>query len=417
MEHFSLSEFNLLIKQTLSNHLAPSYWIVAEIGEMNVAQKGHCYMDLVEKENNFIKAKMRATIWSYTFASLHNHFEHIAGTPLKKGMQVLFNASFEFHEVYGVSLNIKDIDPNFTLGERERKKRETILQLEREGILDLNKSLILPQVPQRIAIISSESAAGYGDFINQFTTNPYGYSADLRLFQATMQGDQAVQSIIDSLHRVYAIEEQFDLVVLIRGGGSQTDLDCFDDYNLCAHLAQFPLPIVTGIGHERDQTIADLVANVHLKTPTAVAEFLLNGMMQFESDITGLFDQISKFAQRLIQSNQERLVQSKHVIDIKAQNTVQRCGYELARIQQTIERKPPELIKTYELALSSIDKLIDAHDPKRILRKGYSITQINGAYLSDVTSVGPGDQIETTTEDAHITSTINTVRFTKNKES
>ncbi|SHJ52620.1 Exodeoxyribonuclease VII large subunit [Reichenbachiella agariperforans] len=409
MEQYSLSEFNLFVKKTLSQQLAPSYWIVAEIGEMNIAQKGHCYMDLVEKENNFIKAKMRATVWSYAFASIHNQFLHIAGTPLKKGMQILLNASFEFHEVYGVSLNIKDIDPNFTLGERERKKRETLLQLEQDGIIDLNRSLVLPQVPQRIAIISSETAAGYGDFLSQINNNAYGYRAELRLFHAVMQGDQAVASIIDGLHRIYEIEDQIDAVVLIRGGGAQTDLDCFDDYDLCAHIAQFPLPIITGIGHERDQTLADRVANVNLKTPTAVAEFIISGMMEFESSVNGFFDQIAGLASQQIKSSQERLIQTSHIIDLKAQQVIQRAEHQLDMLSQVLYRRPLEIIRNQTQQLTALDKLLHAHDPQEVLKKGYSITKINGQVLNAKDQLKAGDHLETYSYGKEIRSTITEV--------
>ncbi|UXP31724.1 exodeoxyribonuclease VII large subunit [Reichenbachiella agarivorans] len=412
MEHHSLSEFNLLVKQTLSNHLAPSYWIVAEIGEMTVVQKGHCYMDLVEKEGNFIKAKQRATIWSYAFSGIQSQFQQIAGVPLKKGMEVLINASLDYHEVYGISLNIRDIDPSFTLGERERRKQETILQLEREGIIDLNKSLILPQVPQRIAIISSETAAGYGDFVNQINQNSYGYQVSLRLFQATMQGDQAVKSIIDSLHRIYELEDEIDLVVIIRGGGAQTDLDCFDSYDLCAHLAQFPLPVVTGIGHERDHTVADLVANVNLKTPTAVAEFIISGLMQFESDVLELFQKIGEIARGKVQQELQLIIESKHRIALKTQHILQKSSFELDRIVQLLNQKPKDIIRSKSQELNALAKLLQAHDPKEVLKKGYSITRINGQSINDQTKARAGDQLETITYDQVLTSTVTETKKT-----
>ncbi|MCV9385553.1 exodeoxyribonuclease VII large subunit [Reichenbachiella ulvae] len=406
MEHYSLSSFNQMVKQTLKQSLAPSYWIIAEIGEMNIAQKGHCYMELVEKENNFVKAKMRATIWSYTFGALFNQFERMTGTTLKAGMQILLNASFEFHEIYGISLNIKDIDPQFTLGERERKKRETLLKLEEEGIIDLNRSLILPQVPQRIAIISSETAAGYGDFMNQFDSNPYGYRAKMRLFNSVMQGDQAITSIIDSLHRIYEIEDEIDLIILIRGGGAQMDLDCFDDFELCSHLAQFPLPVITGIGHERDKTIADRVANVSLKTPTAVAEFLVSGMMDFENEILESFEGIRQSAKGILQQESERLSQSQYLIRLKANQLIQQASYRLETLTDYLERRPVQIINEQRKELASIERLMKAQDPKEVLKKGYSITRLNGKVLKAGQKLKVGDDIETQHQNEVITSTV-----------
>lgn len=410
MEHYSLSSFNQMVKQALKESLAPSYWIIAEIAEMNIAQKGHCYLELVEKENNFVKAKMRATIWSYTFGALFNQFERITGTTLKSGMQILLNASFEFHEVYGISLNIRDIDPNFTLGERERKKQETLLQLEQDGVIDLNRSLILPEVPQRIAIISSETAAGYGDFMNQITSNPYGYKLKLKLYNSVMQGDQAIYSIIDNLHRIYEAEDEVDLVIVIRGGGAQMDLDCFDDYELCAHLAQFPLPVITGIGHERDQTIADRVANVSLKTPTAVAEFLISGMMDFENKVLEEFEGISQLAINLLRYHHDQLAQMKYSIDLKSRQVIQQASYKLEVLQEKVMKLPFQLIAEHNKEIASIERLIKAQDPKEVLKKGYTITKLNGTALKPNQKLNVGDQLETITQTQSIQSTIDRIK-------
>ncbi|MGL1888045.1 MAG: exodeoxyribonuclease VII large subunit [Reichenbachiella sp.] len=398
MNQFSLSEFNALVKSTLNKHLSPSYWIVAEIGEMNIAQKGHCYMELVEKEGNMVKARSRANIWSYAFAGIQQQFERVAGIPLKKGMQVLVNASLEYHEVYGISLNIKDIDPNFTLGEKERRKQQTISQLTEEGIIDLNKSLILPIVPQRIAIISSETAAGYGDFIDQITNNPFGYVIQTQLFHSLMQGDQASSSITDALHRIFEIEDQFDLAIIIRGGGAQMDLDCFDDFELCSHIAQFPLPVITGIGHERDHTIADMVANVNLKTPTAVAEFLINGLADYESKITEAHLSIKRKVETTIAEHKEYLNQQKYSLNHLSNQRINSEKLKLNSIENRLVSSPISVIKRQRQILEGIKMFIAANDPKYVLKKGYSLTKVNGQYLNDKTAVKTGDLLETTTQ-------------------
>jgi len=267
MEHLSLATLNQIIKDTLNTTLEPSYWVVAEIAELRTNYSGHCYLEFIQKEEESgkILAKTRGTIWSYTYRTVSAWFQSITGEELRSGITVLANVQVQFHEVYGLSLNVKDIDPNFTLGERARKKQEIIKQLEEDGIFEMNKSLKLPLVPQRIAVISSETAAGYGDFMNQITHNDFGYKIETLLFPATMQGDKAPNAIINALLQVHNTMDKFDALIIIRGGGAQVDLDCFDHYELAAHIAQFPLPVFTGIGHERDETICDLVAHTSLK--------------------------------------------------------------------------------------------------------------------------------------------------------
>ncbi len=373
MEHYSLSEFNSLVKATLSDHLDPSYWIVAEIGELNMHRNGHCYLELVEKENQRIQSKIRATIWAYTFSGIHNFFINTTGSPLAPGMKILLNASLEYHEIYGLSLNIKDIDPNFTLGEREKTRQETIQRLKKEGFLQLNKQLTLPLVAQRIAIISSETAAGYQDFMNQFHHNPYGYKAEFELFNATMQGNTAAESIELALEQIDPTT--FDLIVVIRGGGAKMDLDCFDEYELCVAFAEAEIPVITGIGHERDQTILDLVAHTSLKTPTAVAEFLISGMMQFEQTIIELDQRVDRCV-------------SDQLADTK---------YSLERLSEVILRRPKDIIKWQKMKLESLASLLHSSEPRRVLERGFTLTKVNGKYLKGGDKIKPGTELETIT--------------------
>jgi exodeoxyribonuclease VII large subunit len=279
---FHPRRISLHIQKTLKDNLEPSYWVVGEIGAMNVNQKGHCYLELVETKEDKLIAKSRATIWSYTYSNLSTWFQGITGQPLSEGMKILANVKVSFHELYGFSLNIQDIDANYTLGEKERLKQEVINKLIADGVYEMNKELSLPVVPQQVAVISSPTAAGYGDFITHVDNNNYAYRIHTHLFPAIMQGDEAPSSIIKALLEISATDV-FDLVVLIRGGGSQLDLECFNDYDLCSHLAQFPLPVVTGIGHERDETIADMVAHTRQKTPTAVAEFIVQDLWSLKA--------------------------------------------------------------------------------------------------------------------------------------
>lgn len=406
MNHYSLHEFNLLVKEVLNDSLERSYWIIAEIGQINLHGNGHCYLELVEKDNNYVKAKARGTIWANIFRDIHRWFVSQTGTELKQGMKVLFNASLEFHEVYGMSLNIRDIDVNFTIGERERKKQETIQQLEAEGIIDMNQALELSIVPQRLAIISSETAAGYEDFMNQFESNPYGYRAILDLFPATMQGDSAPSSIIDCLHKIHESGLGYEAVILIRGGGSKMDLDCFDDYDLCAHLAQFPLPIITGIGHERDQSIADLVAHTRLKTPTSVAEFLVSRMMTFESEINQVQESINQLTQELLYRQNEIINEIKFKWQLSVNQILQRHTFQLEQFVQLIKQKPSLILNRQKEFLGHNQKLVDAYDPQNLLNKGYSITRLNGKVLTKQ-KLKSGDQIETQTASQTIISTVN----------
>lgn len=409
VNQYSLLEFNTLVKEVLADQLERSYWIVAEIGQLNLHGNGHCYLELVEKDNNYVKAKARGTIWANVYREIHPWFVSQTGTELKQGMKVLLNASLEFHEVYGLSLNIRDIDVNFTIGERERKKQETIQQLEAEGIIDMNQGLELPTVVQRLAIISSETAAGYEDFMNQFQNNPYGYQAQLDLYPATMQGDAAPQSMINALHQIHAAEIDYDAVIVIRGGGSKMDLDCFDDYELCAHLAQFPLPVVTGIGHERDQAIADLVAHTRLKTPTSVAEFLISRMMNFESEINGLQESIGKLTQAFLHDQKEMIQELNFRWKMSAKQTLQRSAYQLERYTDLLQHKPLAILKKQQSELDHTRHLVEAYDPINLLKKGYSITRLNGKALKNQ-KVKAGDEIETQTASKTIISTIHKIQ-------
>jgi exodeoxyribonuclease VII large subunit len=267
----SLSQLNGLIKAAITDTLPDMYWVIAEIAEIKVNQKGHCYLDLVEKEEDTTVAQIRAAIWAYEYRTISSRFASATNEPLSRGMKILFLAAVTFHEVYGLSLNIRNIDPAYTMGEMARKKKEVIEHLKKEGIFARNRSLELPLVPQRIAVVSSPTAAGYGDFFSHLDTNPYGYRFVHILFPALMQGNEAETSIARALARISRKQQSFDLVAIIRGGGSAVDLSCFDGYAVAAQVAALPLPVITGIGHEKDDTVVDMVAHTRMKTPTAVA--------------------------------------------------------------------------------------------------------------------------------------------------
>ncbi len=279
----TLSELNLLIRDTFDEKFPGLVWVKAEISEMTINRNGHCYLELVDTDpvTNQVVARARATVWAYTFRMMKPYFETTTGQAFTNGLKIMVSAKVEFHQLYGFSLNIRDIDPAYTMGDLALKRREIILKLQQDGVFEMNRELELPLVPQRIAVISSPTAAGLQDFLNQLADNPSRIYFHTHLFPATMQGSQTAASIIDALEQIYPLEESFDVVVIIRGGGAQLDLASFDNYELAFHVAQFPLPVITGIGHDKDETIVDLVAHTKMKTPTAVAEFLISGAESF----------------------------------------------------------------------------------------------------------------------------------------
>lgn len=417
MEHLSLHELNKLIGEVLAKNLEPSYWVVAEIGEMRLNQKGHCYLELVQKEDTQILAKSRATIWSYTYRNLSGWFEALTGQQLRAGMNILCNVTIQFHEVYGFSLNIRDIDAQYTLGERAKRRQEIILQLQSDGIFEMNNELELPLVPQRIAVVSSETAAGFGDFMDQLNSNEYGYHFEVELYNSVMQGDQAEQSIIQAMHSIYEKAEAFDLLIIIRGGGAALDLDCFDSYELGSHIAQFPLPVITGIGHERDETIADLVAHTKMKTPTAVAEFIISGTRDYEAKLMehgkmlaatlaakieaakGLLDQlVYNFrinSLQLLTDEKVRLNSYSEVLKFGYQHVLNNQAQSLENFTNILSRLPQTHLKSEEQKLGHLQKELDAINPENVLKRGYSFSTINGQNVKKLKTVTKGDKMKT----------------------
>ncbi len=413
MQELSLSELNLQIKKTLEDQLEASYWIIAEIAQIQVNSSGHCYLELVQKEDNKVIAKARATIWAYAYRNISAWFARITGNDLTAGMRILANAKVTYHEVYGLSLNIKDIDPSFTIGEREKARQEVIQKLEADGIMEMNQMLELPLVPQKIAIISSKTAAGYEDFINQLSENEFGFRVHYQLFSASMQGEKAPESIINALHQL--LESDAEVVIIIRGGGSQLDLDCFDDYELCSHIAQFPLPILTGIGHERDTSIADMVAHTQLKTPTAVAEFVLQGMAAFLESATDLFSTISSIATSHITSERERLSQISTAIAIKASKVNQNQRAFLQGFAETLAHLSQFQLSKNVSSLDSLAQKIKLLNPSHLLKRGYALPYINGKPLGS-SKVKKGEEIKIITATQQINSEVKTVKHIKNYE-
>lgn len=383
MRQYNLSELCAEIQETLECKQLEHYWVRAEIASISV--RGHCYMELIEKsDTGILAAKLRATCWSNVYNILSPYFLQSTGHHLSVGMQVLLEVSIEFHAVYGLSLNIWNIDPNYTLGDLARQRQETINQLIKDGVLELQKQLTLPTLIRRIAVISSVDAAGYGDFCHQIQTNRHHFVFQTQLYAATMQGDSAAHSIIQALNAIAKQENEWDLVVIIRGGGATTDLSCFDDYNLACHCAQFPLPIITGIGHTRDISVVDMVAHTSVKTPTAAAEWVIQHVtLQFEH-----LEQLNARLQRTVQlaTNKEH--------------------NRLSLYKQRIKSSFLQIVSRERGKLELWDKTIALHSPKRIFQMGYSLTYINGQVLRDCQQVKQGDIIQTHLANGSIQSKI-----------
>ena len=432
MTPLSVVQLTSTIQQVLDKELEPLIWVVGELADFRQAAQGHVYFELVEKEGNQVQAKIRANIWQFTFRTVAAKFESVTGTTLKSGMKVLAQVSVTYHSVYGLSLNVKDIDPSFSLGERARIRQETINRLTQEGKLRSNAHFQLPIVIQRIAVISSSTAAGYGDFINQIEGNPSGYKIYYRLFPSLMQGNEAVPQLLAAMDHVAkeAAKLQLDALVILRGGGAQLDLDCFDNYALGLKIAEFPLPVFTGIGHERDETIADLVAHTRLKTPTAVAEFILSSYREFE-DHLGIAAQRLDWITRSKFKEQERSLQSlgfriqgeaKQLLS-RGEDRIRTCSsriflaatsrwkQELITLSQKgeqLKKESQRYLKQQKDRVSQLELQSRQLNPASLLEKGYTRTEKEGIPIHK-TLVAPGDHLVTFTPNQRIISTVQTL--------
>ncbi|MCL1868106.1 MAG: exodeoxyribonuclease VII large subunit [Paludibacter sp.] len=405
MNSISLCELLNTVQQAIKLNFTEPIWVRAEIGELR-ENGGNAYLDLIENAENSDKllAKIRANCWASTFQMLKTYFEENTGQILREGIAVLVQVTVEFHSVYGISLNIKDIDPAFTLGEMAMRRQQIIRKLQSEGVAQMNKSLELPQYMQRLAIISSATAAGYGDFMHQL--NERGFKFYSVLFQSLMQGEAAADSIINSLEKIYANVELFDAVIIIRGGGATTDLACFDSYDLALNVAQFPLPIIAGIGHLRDNTIVDLVANKSLKTPTAVAEFLINKMQDAENQLFETVNSIVNFAQNKILVQKNILEQTRWKITHLLKNITANSVFELNRQKIRLKNAAQNAIFFQKNKLDLYEKIIHTQSPQYLFKKGFSLTTLNGKRLFSVKLLKKGDKIKTYLSDGAVESLI-----------
>ena len=383
---FTLYSLNNLVRSAISEALPARYWVTGELSEVRETAVGHCYIELVERNEDTQEtiAKARGTIWARTYSLLRPYFLEQTGQPFAAGLKVLLQVSVGFHELYGYTLDVCDIEPAYTIGDIARQRQLIIKRLTDEGVIGLNKELEFPLLPQRIAVISSATAAGYGDFCDQLLNNRYGFVFYPHLFPAPMQGNGAEQGIIAALDKIAENVDNWDAVVIIRGGGATSELGCFDTYDLANNCAQFPLPIITGIGHLRDESILDIVAHTSAKTPTAVAEFLIHAMLANESWLSELQNGIATAITKRMENEKKR------IDTLVGQMTVYTALYMQAQRHK----------------IDLFQRSIDAASPEHILSLGYSITRLNGKAVRNASALEPGVEVETTVSDGTFTSII-----------
>lgn len=407
-ESISLKELLARLRAVVSESFDSLYWVRADISDLREdASRGHCYLELVEKKDGkLIEAKVRASIWAGTYRILKPYFFQETGQFLSTGMKVLVQVSLTFHEQFGLSCVIHDIDPTFTLGDIARKRQETIAQLKEDGVWDMNKSLDLPMLIQRIAVISSSSAAGYEDFCNQLRNSGRNYYYSTTLFPAVVQGEHAADSVVAALDRIYDRIEEFDVVVIIRGGGATTDLLAFDEYSIAASVAQFPLPVLTGIGHERDESVTDMVAHTRCKTPTAVAAFILDRTRSMEIVLEEMEDRLASSLQRRMEQESLRLTSDaeklKRICQYQVKLTFQHLQMQKERLKSSFD----SFSKRQKHGLEMMENTLRLLSPESLLKRGYSITVCDGKVVKSKKDVKVGSVLETIVTDGKITSKV-----------
>ena len=431
----TLSAFNARIEgQINGNADLTSQWVIAETSDMRLNRSGHCYLELIEKDDQGATiARVGAAIWASKYNKLYYDFQKATGQTLATGMKVLVNVTATYHRLYGMKVIINDIDPNYTLGDMARQRQEIIDRLTTEGVIDLNKQLPWPTVPQRIAIVSAAGAAGYGDFMNQLSSNPYGLQFYTCLFNAVMQGTQTVPTVMAALDRINQHIDLFDCVVIIRGGGSTSDLNSFDNYDLANAVAQFPIPVIVGIGHERDVTVLDFVAALRVKTPTAAAEWLIqqgtnalahldelqkavssavsDTLAQAREQLAYFNSMIPATARRIIDTHRIRLDNHTRNIPVAATNLIAGQRTRLDHVVERMGDAVQRIMQQQQQRLQALSDKATLLSPVNTLRRGYSLVKLGDKYVTTATDLHPGDhitmQFATGTADATVNNTDN----------
>ena len=407
-EVLTLFELNSLVHEVIEDNFDEQYWVVGELSDVSTpAFGGHFYGELVQKdeESDRIVARARITCWARNYNMIRLRFQKEAGETLRKGLQVKLLVEVNFHEQYGYSLNVVDIDSTFTLGDLAKRRREILQQLEKDGILHDNQSLPLPRLLKRIAVISSATAAGYGDFCHQLEENDYGFHFDVQLFPAVMQGEQVPESIIAALEEIRE-EPPFDLVVIIRGGGASSDLSDFDSYELAACIALYPLPVLTGIGHERDETVLDYVAHTKVKTPTAAAAFIIEHQAEEAALLDDLYQRITHSAKEQIQREKQRLEHQRAVLPLIFMGFYQKGENKLVLLSQRLSSSAKQSLEREKHSLQLMQQRLNSLDPRLLLKRGYTITTCGGKLVRSIEGLAEGEVLTTQTEKGEIYSKV-----------
>lgn len=429
----TLYELNCMVADTIDATLARSYWVEAELSEVR-ENRGHCYMELIEKDENgnVPVARASAKCWRNVWSVIMPYFVRITGQQVHSGMKLMLQVHAQFHPQYGFSWIVDDINPEFTMGDMMRKRQEIVRRLKEEGVFDLQKELRLPMFASRIAVISSETAAGYGDFCNQLETNEYGFKFHIELFQTVMQGGQVESGIISALDRINGREDEFDAVVIIRGGGATADLSGFDTLELAENVANFPLPVITGIGHERDESVLDMVAFLRVKTPTAAASFLIGQLAATLARVENAQRTLAEGVRRKLETEKMRLrhfgshipvlfslVRTKQEarLDALFHRLAERMGESLHRSAFHLEALMHQVLPPLHLRLSEashqlemLDQRVRLLDPSLLLKRGYSITLHNGRAVRSAGELKAGDVITTRFAEGEIESKVDSLR-------
>lgn len=410
-QHITLRELQRRVKSVLEGQFALPLWVSAEISDLKVNYSGHCYLELVEKaekggDNGVPTAQARAVIWKSHFPRIAAYFEAETGQRLAPGLKILAKVLVSYHELYGFSLQITDVDPSFTLGDLERQRQQTIAQLQQDGVWEMNRGVALPTVVQRVAVVSSAQAAGYQDFCKELAKSPYRF--EVELFDAFMQGEAAEGSIIDALCRVADRLEEFDAVVIIRGGGSRSDLNCFNAYRLCSYIAQFPLPVITGIGHDKDTSVADLVAHTALKTPTAVAGWLVERMDRICGWLDAAALQLHDGVLRLARTQQVRLEELAGDVRHLSLGMLRQRGLELGSREEVFRQAVGSFLRQQRQRLDTTGELVESRSPRHILRMGFAVVRSGERTVTSIRQVEAGERLTVEVADGRFSAEVKT---------
>ena len=407
--HITLRELQRRVKSVLEGAFALPLWVSAEISDIKVNYSGHCYLELVEKaekggDNGVPTAQARAVIWKSHFPRIAAYFEAETGQRLAPGLKILAKVLISYHELYGFSLQITDVDPSFTLGDLERQRQQTIAQLQQDGVWEMNRGVPMPTVVQRVAVVSSAQAAGYQDFCKELAKSPYRF--EVELFDAFMQGEAAEGSIIDALCRVADRLEEFDAVVIIRGGGSRSDLNCFNAYRICSYVAQFPLPVITGIGHDKDTSVADMVAHTALKTPTAVAGWLVERMDRICGWLDAAALQLHDGVLRLSRTQQVRLEELAGDVRHLSLGLLRQRGLELGSREEVFRQAVGSFLRQQRQQLAATGELVESRSPRHILRMGFAVVRSGGRAVTSVRQVAAGERLTINVADGRFSAEV-----------